>query len=430
MGYRDNVNPRTSNQNNTSSTTSELSTAGDMLIANSNGVPVALSVGLNNQTLKVSGGVPAWKNSYPESFKISYTSFADAPAFNATWNDTGVPFDQVHLGRYQGSHSIKANFKNIATTTGAIETVSTSAQGGLTAGNLTTYKNNTQELWCELTCADFTDIQLITNNLGTTGAQAITDITAFCSANVLSGIECKFSDMGSWTAGAFITNLNTWLSSLKDALTAGGCSLSLVLPALTNATVLSAYAFDYSTFINNVDYIVIDYCYSGANNDYGYGFPKVPMEAITGGTYSDSNTGAVSGAVAFYADGAIGKFSSDVGNKMQKMIIKLPTTGFVHTNADADYTFSNETLTRNDVNEDATYATVESAGLRDPSGHLRWNDGTYEYCMPDEITLQRQVDAIRTILDKYELDNPNNNAPRREITLCHLGGNNPIIPRN
>ena len=53
MGYRDNVNPRTSNQNNTSSTTSELSTAGDILIANSNGVPVALSVGLNNQTLKV-----------------------------------------------------------------------------------------------------------------------------------------------------------------------------------------------------------------------------------------------------------------------------------------------------------------------------------------------------------------------------------------
>lgn len=423
MGVQDNAISR-NNQNNESASTASLTTAGDMLI-NVAGTDTRLPIGAENQTLNVSGGIPTWQNGSRESFKESYYSIAGNPYWNSTWNDTGVPFDQVHIGKYKNSHRICANFKKITPTTGVIATVSTSAQGGLTAGTLTLYKNNCQELWSSLT-GDSSDIAVLTDNLGTTGAQAITDLVLFKDTNVLSGIDLKLSDMASISVTG-VANLNTWLGSLHTAL--GDCCLNITLPAFTNATISSAYNFDYSTFINNVDYLTINYDYCGANCDYGSGFPKVPIEAIRGGTYSDSNTPGVNGATAFYANGAIGKYIADNTNKMQKLIIGLPNTGYVHTIAQSDYTFSTGNLTRNTVNENGTFNTSELSANRDQSGTLFWSDATYDYTFSDETTIQVQVDAIRKILDKQELDEPTWNRANREIIFSSMGGGAPQLQR-
>lgn len=426
MGYADNTNPRYNNQNNTSDIASELQNPGDTIYVNPGGAIVSLPIGTENQQMTVESGVPAWKDSYGDAFKISYFSYPENTAWNSTFNENGVPFDQTHLTKYSNAHAIRAEFKTV-NSSGAIVDKSTSAQGGNTPANITTYKNNCQELWCTVSSGSYADMQQITNNLGTIGTTAISDITTFAVDNTLSGIDINFEAFGSWDS-TFVTNFNTWLGSLQTSLTANNVSLNLDLPYIGNATIAGSYNFDYSSFIDNVDYLTV--MMYDVHLDYGRGFPICPLEAIIGGTYTDSQNGNISGNVAFYEKGTLQKFSNDVGNKMQKLIVALPNYGYVHTIGDGDYTITNN-ITRNKINLNTTYNTVESAGLRDwQSSELFWEDGTYRYRYVDEYALQRKVDAVRTWINKHDLDNPNNNKTRREIVIWHMGAGSPAVERN
>lgn len=424
MGVQDNRSIR-DNQNNSGSTEDILSSSGDILISNRVGTVTALPIGLENQQLVVDNGQASWQNSSGEAFRTSYCLESGNPYFNATWGENGVPYDQESLTRYSNSWNVRANYLEINNTTGVIDEI-TSGVGAFTTDNLTLIKQNTQNVWATCYSPNITNMNLLLNNLGTTGAVAITTMTSFVTDNVLSGIDINFVDYDNWTAG-IVTNMNTWLGSLKTSLNNAGAQLNISLPAIGNATMAALYNFDYSTFISNVDRITIKMF--NANVVYGRYMVNCPIEMITGGRWSDTNMGDFNGPVQFYDKGVLGKFNSDVGNNMQKLIISLPNFGYVHTIGAGDTTFSTSILARNKLALNGTFATDESAGTRDfQSQELYWEDGTYRYRMNDEISLQHKVDACRIFLDKWELDNPGLNAPRREIVVF-MGGNMPTIPR-
>jgi len=423
MGVQDNRSIR-DNQNNSGSTEDILSSSGDILISNRVGTVTALPIGNENQQLVVDNGQASWQNSSGEAFRTSYCLTSGSPYFS-TWGENGVPYDQESLTRYSNSWNVRAEYLEVNTTTGAIDEI-TVGTGAFTTGNLVLLKANTQNVWATCKCDNVADIRLLTDNLGTTGAAAITTLTAFVEDNVLSGIDINFTDYTNWAAGD-VTNLNTWLGSLKTSLTNAGAQLNISLPAIGNATMLALYNFDYSSFVANVDRISIKMF--NANVVYGRYMIHCPIEMITGGRWSDTNMGDFNGAIQFYDKGVLGKFADDVGNNMHKLIVILPNFGYVHTIGQGDTVFSTSILTRNKLALNGTFATDVSSGARDfQSQELYWEDGTYRYRMNDEISLQHKVDACRIFLDKWELDNPSSIAPRRELTVL-MGGNMPTIPR-
>lgn len=424
-GLQENRSAR-NNQNNSGNATDILTDSGDILINNRIGNTVRLPIGNENQTLNVSQGQPVWQNSARETFRESYVLEAGSPFWNATWGENGVPYDQESLTRYSNAWNVRAKYLEVNTTSGAIDEITTGV-GSFSTGNLTLLKSNTQNVWATCICDNEADIKLITDNLGTTGASAITTMTTFVTDNVLSGIDIDFTDYLNWQATT-VTNLNTWLGSLKSGLEAIGSQLNLNLPIIANASQLAGYNFDYSTFIANVSFLTIK-CYDINIWDGRYTI-NCPIEAITGGRWSDTNTGDFNGPVQYYDKGCLGKFEDDVGaNNMYKLIVALPNFGYVHTIGQGDTTFSETRLLRNKLALNGTYATDESSGNRDFQSHeLYWEDGSYRYRMVDEIALQRKADAIRVFLDKWDLANPTKTPARREIVLL-MGGNCPNLQR-
>ena len=425
MGFKDNRLPR-SKKDNTGNTTDLLKNAGDILINNAQGTTTRLSIGQEDQQLTVSNGVPTWKYSYGERMNINYYSYPESTAWSATYGANGVPFSEDSLSKYDHAYKIFSEFLTLQTVTGAIIHKSTNTQGGYTTGNITTFKNNCQELHVTVSSGSATDIALITDNLGTTGATAITTISDFVSNNSLSGVDIDFEDFGNWDA-TLVTNLNTWLGSLKTSVNNAGGILNISLPYIGNATIASAYNFDYSTFINNVDTLTI-MCYD-VHLDYTYSYSICPLEMLVGGTYNDiNNTDDVldlQGSTSFYQDGVLGKFSTDnSGNHFDKLIIGLPAYGFVHDDADGLYTVTNG-LTRNSIN----FSGPDTRnGLRDQGSELRWHytsgENGYTYVFCDGVAMRSKAESIRKWLNKFELDNPTKSKPLYEISIYHMGGNN------
>jgi hypothetical protein len=420
---QDNASSR-NQQNNTGSIDTTLNTAGDLLIKNRFNTTTGLSIGQEDYQLTVSNGQATWQPSTGQAFEVGYWSYPSSTAWNATWGENGVPFNQTNLGKYNHAKKFYAEFLTL-NSSGEIVTASTSTQGGYTTSNVTLYKANCQELWTTVSSANNVHQSLLTNNLGTTGAQAITDIVTFVTDNDLAGVDINFEDFGSWSAG-FVTNFNTWLGSLKTALNAVNASLNFDFPYIGNATIQSAYNFNYADFIDNLDtatLMLYDIFF-----DWGYGMGHSPKEALVGGSFSDTghcdDAADQQGTTTFYEGGTLGKFISDNnGNNLDKLVIGLPNIGFAHANSAGAYSVTGN-LTKNKINLNSTYGTHVLNGGRDSSGELRWfgTSHTFTYC--DGQSLRNKAEVCRQYLKKWELDNPTKTKPRYEIMIWHCGGGN------
>jgi hypothetical protein len=404
-----------------------LTTAGDIVISNSRNQITRLPVGQEDYQLVISGGAPAWKAGFGEIMKVGYWSYPGSTAWNATWGENGVEFNQTNLTKYNHSYKIFAEFLTVdtgATATGFIQEITT-AQGGYTTGNVTTYKNNCQELFATCSSANNADMELIMNDLNGLGVSAINTMTTFVQDNTLSGIDLNWEDFSSWSVG-FGTTFAGWLGDLKTSLNNIGASLNLDLPYIGNATIASAYNFDYSTFIDNVDYLTI--AMYDIHFDWGYGMGICPIEALVGGSYHDNDmTLGVTeeqGKTTFFENGTLGKFASDnSNNNMDKLIIGLPAYGFAHTNGAGVYSFTNN-LTKNKINFNSSYDTNTLFGQRDTSGELRWNSSGHTMVFCDGSSMRRRTEICRQWLKKWELDNPSKTKPIYEVMFWHMGGNN------
>lgn len=422
---QDNVSSR-NQQGNARTADSILTTSGDILYRNNLNQTRRLGIGEEDFQLTVSNGEAQWRRSTGELFKIGYASRPVGNWWNGTYGESGVPFNQSSLTKYNHANKIYANLKTI-NASGVLANQSTSSQGGYTAGNLVLYKANCQELWCTIK-TDVSNLTNILDNLGTTGAQAITDITDFCETDTIYGIDLELDDPASLsTTGA--TNLNTWFGDLKTSLNNASvsASLNITLPALSNATVAAGYNFDYSTFIDSVDTCTINCCC--AMSDFGYGMGTCPVELLVGGSYNDIDmciTGVdEQGTTTFYEGGVLQKYATDTNsNDMDKLVIALPCDGWANDEAQSPYAFTTN-LTKNKINFNSTYNTNTFDGKRDTSHELRWNDGTYTYTFSDGYAMRRKAEICRQWLKKWELDNPLKPKPLYEMIFRFMGGNNP-----
>lgn len=425
MGLQRNTRPLRNNQGNTGSADSTLTTAGDILINNNLGQLRRLPIGAEDFMLTVDNNQATWKRSTGELFKISYYSQAAGNYWNATWGESGVPFDQTNLTRYNHAEKIYANFKYIENT-GSVLTKSTSAQGGYTAGNITTYKANCQELWCQINTDD-ANLDVILDNLGTTGSGAIDQIVAFVESDALNGVEITLDEPTSLGVSA-VNNLNTWLGDLKTGLnnSTQSASLQITLPALSNATILANYNFDYSTFTSNVDLVGIDCCCQ--ETEFGYGMAQTPFELLVGGTYDDIDlciTGAdEQGQTTFYEGGVLQKYATDnSNNNMQKLVVILPNGGWANDESSGVFTFDSN-LTRNKINQNSTYDTNVFSGRRDMSSELRWFSNTHTFNFCDGESMRRKAEVVRQWMKAWELDNPSKEKPIYNLAFKWMGGNN------
>lgn len=422
VNRQDNSSIRNNQGNTITSIDSVLTTAGDILIKNSNNQTKRLAIGEEDFQLTVSNGQATWKNAVGQTMKVGYWSYPGNTAWNATWGENGVEFNQTNLTKYNHAYKIYAEFLTLSTT-GSIEQVG--GVGGYSTGNVTTYKNNCQELWATCSSSNYTNMSLVMADLPGLGVSAIQEMTTFVSDNSLSGIDLNWEAYSSWTT-AFGVTFAGWLSDLKTSLNGVDASLNLDLPYIGNATIAAAYNFDYSTFVNSVDFITIA-CYD-MHYDWGYGLGICPMEALVGGSYNDKdmcdNAADEQGKTTFYSGGTLGKYASDNSdNNMEKLVIGLPAYGFVHANTDNAYTFTNN-LTRNKINLNTTYDTNTLLGKRDMNAELRWftNDSTFVFC--DGESMRRKAEVCRQWLKKWEIDNPLKTKPIYECMYWHLGGNN------
>lgn len=426
MGLQNNALPIRNNQTNSGSAVSLLTTAGDLLINNNLGQARRLPIGEENFQLTVDNGQATWKRSTGELFKIGYYSFPEGTYWNSTWGENGVEFNQTNLTKYNHSNKIYANLKQIDSN-GSLANKSTSSNGGYTAGNLVLYKSNCQELWCSIT-TDVANLNNILNNLGTTGSGAIDQIVNFVETDVIFGIDLLIDDPASLsTTGA--TNLNTWLGDLKTGLntSSAGASLNITLPAIGNATIASAYNFNYSTFASNVDTITINCCC--AMSDFGYGVGNSPLELLVGGSFNDKdmcNTASdEQGKTVFYEGGVLGKYASDnSNNNMEKLVLSLPCDGFVHAHGANAFSITGH-VNRNTINLNTTYNTNVMLGNIDSSSELRWFDDAYTYSFTDGNAMRRKSEVIRQWLNKWELDYPEKSKPLYEMMFWAMGGGNP-----
>lgn len=426
MGLQANSAPLRNNQANTGTAESTLTTAGDILINNNLGQLRRLPIGAENFQLTVDNGQATWKRSTGELYKVSYHSIPVDDYWDATWGATGVPFNQTSLSRYNHAEKFYANLKYVENT-GSVLTKSTSAQGGYNASALTLYKANCQELWCTINTDD-ANLDVILDNLGTTGSGAIDQIVAFVEGDAFSGIDIQLDEPASLGVSA-VNNLNTWLGDLKTALnnSTQGASLQITLPALSNATIAGNYNFDYGTFASNVDLIGINCCC--AHTEFGYGYGTTPYEMLIGGVYDDVDmciTGAdEQGQTTFYEGGVLQKYATDnSNNNMQKLVVILPNDGWANDESASNFTFDLN-LTRNQINLDtSTYNTNIFSGRRDSSGELRWFTDTHTFTFCDGEAMRRKAEVIRQWLNKWELDYPLKEKPIYNLAFKYMGGNN------
>ena len=426
MGLQANSAPLRNNQANTGTAESTLTESGDLLINNNLGQLRRLPIGEENFQLTVDNGQAQWRRSTGELFKVSYHSIPVDDYWDATWGATGVPFDQSSLTRYNHADKIYANLKYIENT-GSVLTKSTSAQGGYNASALTLYKANCQELWCTINTDD-ANLDVILDNLGTTGSGAIDQIVAFVESDALSGIEIQLDEPSSLGVSG-VNNLNTWLGDLKTALnnSSQGASLQITLPSLSNATIAANYNFDYSTFTSNVDLVGINCCCQ--EQEFGYGMAQTPIELLVGGVYDDTDmcieAADEQGQTTFYEGGVLQKYATDnSNNNMQKLVVILPSSGWANDESGSVFAFDGN-LTRNQINLDkTTYNTNIMSGSRDISGELRWftNTHTFSYC--DGYAMRRKAEVVRQWLNAWELDYPLKEKPIYNLAFKHMGGNN------
>jgi hypothetical protein len=414
------------NQGNTSSADTILTTAGDILYRNNINQNRRLPIGAEDFQLTVSNGEAQWRRSTGELFKIGYCNQAASTFWNASTGESGVPFNQTSITRYNHANKIYTNWKYIENT-GRVLTKSTSAQGGYTTANVTLLKGNCQELWATVN-TDNANLGVILADLTGVGVTAISDCVDVVETDALAGIDILLDEPSSLTAGN-VTDLNTWLGDLKTELnnSSASASLNLTLPAITNATIAGNYNFDYSTFAANVDTITINCCCQ--HNEFGYGTGNSPLECLIGGVYDDNDMcdDALDeqGQTTFYEGGVLQKYATDnSNNNMDKLVLKIPNDGFAHDDTQGAFTITSN-LTKNKINYNATYATNTINGNRDSSGELRWFTGSYTMSFCDGASVRSKAEVIRRWLHAWEESNPTKTKPLYEILLSTMGGNCP-----
>lgn len=362
-----------------------------------------------------------------EGFDISYWSYPGEITWSSNDYDlNGTKFDQASLSKYSHSKIIRAEFLELGST-GHIQIKDEGGtyldQGGYTDANITLYKANCDELWTTVSSKAYADMDLMCSDLPGLGTTAITDIMTVVNSKTLDGVCINWESFGEYTT-TYVSNFNTWLGSLKTALNAVGKKLNYDMPYIGNATIQNAYNFDYSSFVDNLDFITImNY---DIHFDWGYGMATLPIECLIGGRYSDKgmcdDVADEQGTTLFYDKGTLGKFALDVGDNMDKLIIGLPNIGFTHLDTAGVWAFEMKGMTMNQCNLNTTLNTNIMYGNRTESGELRWFANGRTFVMNDAESIRYKARAAKMFLDKWEKDNPTLKAPRREIAIWSMGG--------
>ena len=367
-----------------------------------------------------------------EGFKISYYTFGARDAWNTTtYSEDGVPFNQGSLNKYNHAWAFRPQYLTLRED-GVYPQVEvlTPTVGDYTPAYLQLYKDNCQEFWIHISNSDYhgmVNMCADPNGLGLDARQTIKQRVIDWG---VKGVDINFESFAEYTS-QFVTDFAAWLLLLKTDLNSVGCKLSYAIVSIPSPSIQSLYNFDYSSFIDSVDYLTV-MMYDIM--DWGWGLSNSPTAAIVGGyqkLQGNPNIASTSQyeidngpVVEFYENGILGKIHSDIGDKMHKIICALPNYGMYNDNTmNNNWAYTNN-LGLNRIEYDVSYNTSISEGKRTPDGTLRWTaDNKYiEY--NDGYSLRKRIRAIKNWFDKYELDNPNNNKPYREICIWYMGSDN------
>lgn len=322
-----------------------------------------------------------------EGFDISYWTFGIRDAWNddtggnGDFNEAGVPFNQQSLQKYNHAFAFRPQFMTVREqgVTPKVEIVGPEA-GDYTVANNNLYKANCQEMWCHISNSDYHGIEEMcaAGTVSGEGRDAIDDIVTNAVAWGLKGVDINFEAFSEYTV-QFVSDFAAWLLALKTDLNANNIKLSYAIVSMYYPGNENLYNFDYSSFIDSVDYLSV-MMYDMF--EWGFGQANCPLQAITGGYQElEGNKDAASTPayvfdngkyVKFYESGILGKIYSDVGDKMNKIICCLPNYGMYNTtDLDNNWNYVNN-LGLNRINLDPSYNTNIYEGQRREGGELRW----------------------------------------------------------
>ncbi len=355
-----------------------------------------------------------------KNFDVSYWSFGGVDNVRSIWSvpesASGIPFNQQTLDMYKG-FSVRPSYLTVRDD-GVTERFG-GVIGDYTEENHALYKNNYQQVWTTISNSAYHGLEKMMRNDHGLRDQCI-DLCVATAQELQVDVDVNFEAFSEYTH-EFVENFKIFLSSLKAGLNAIGRKLCYDPLTMANAQMLGWYKFNYNDFIDHVDYLTI-MCYDVM--DFGVACDTIPVEALVGGTYNGKGmTGNPNGdEPILHFDGMLNILLQQIGSQnMHKIILGLPSYGFVNEISRGNYHYDNGLTTcLLEYKHGLSIEEMRRDGFRNNGvGALRLIKNGKLFCLDDKPSIDYKLDKINEWYESHNL----NRVPRHLI-FWHIGANN------